>query len=332
MASFNLDANWTHWVRENLVRGSDEATIAGVLRDNFSISLIKAQAIIQKVRQTPLPKSGGQTVVNNDGFERREWMLKTLDKLQKLSSDFGHIPSVTPPQFSQFIAEFYSQNKPVLLENAIEDWPAKNWTPQTLLDVATGKDVEVQYDRNANPTFEMDSIKHKKAMPFDEYFDLVMSAETSNNFYMTANNAKANQEVFGSLFSDVKNIADGYFDEASHKTRSFIWFGPKGNYTPLHHDQTNNMFVQVYGRKKFWLVSPLQTPYLYNERAVFSPIDLRNINETNHPLASNVTAIEVVLNPGDTLFIPIGLWHQVESLDVSISLTMTNFNAPNSFT
>ncbi|MEG9304959.1 cupin-like domain-containing protein [Psychrobacter celer] len=33
----------------------------------------------------------------------------------------------------------------------------------------------------------------------------------------------------------------------------------------------------------------------------------------------------------DALFIPIGCWHCVEGLDKSISISFTNFNAPNSY-
>ena len=330
--AFNLDANWTYWVRENLLRGSNEDTVAGILRDNFSISLAKAHAVIQKVRQTPLPKPGAAVGSSLQTVERREWMLKTVDTLARLGDDYNQIPTLDAPAFNTFIKEYYAKNKPVLLKDAFKHWPASQWTPQTLLDVARGKEVEVQFDRDTNPTFEMDSIKHKTRMSFDKYFDLVTTAGSSNNFYMTANNAKANQTVFGPLFDDLKNIKDGYFDESLHHTRSFIWFGPKGNFTPLHHDQTNNMFMQVYGRKTFWLVSPMQTPYLYNERAVFSPLDLRHPERSKYPLMGKVQAIEVTLEPGDTLFIPVGWWHQVESLDVSIRLTITNFNAPNSFT
>ena len=189
----------------------------------------------------------------------------------------------------------------------------------------------MQFDRDRNPRFEMDSIKHKKVMPFADYYDLVMSSAKSNNAYMTANNAKYNQAAFASLYNDLANIADGYLDESLHPTRSFIWFGPGGNYTPLHHDQTNNLFVQVYGRKVFHLLPPNQTPYLYNETAVFSPVDFRKLDQARYPLAAHATPIVLTLEPGDTLFIPVGWWHQVESLDTSISLTVTNFKALNAF-
>ena len=50
-----------------------------------------------------------------------------------------------------------------------------------------------------------------------------------------------------------------------------------------------------------------------------------------YPLMKKTTSIEVVLEPSDALFIPIGWWHCVESLDVSISLSFTNFAVENSF-
>jgi len=41
--------------------------------------------------------------------------------------------------------------------------------------------------------------------------------------------------------------------------------------------------------------------------------------------------MEVILNPGDAIFIPIAWWHRAESLDVSISTTFINFDLPNQF-
>jgi ribosomal protein L16 Arg81 hydroxylase len=39
----------------------------------------------------------------------------------------------------------------------------------------------------------------------------------------------------------------------------------------------------------------------------------------------------VVVEPGETLFVPLGWWHQVEALDTSLSISFTNLDVPNSF-
>jgi ribosomal protein L16 Arg81 hydroxylase len=41
--------------------------------------------------------------------------------------------------------------------------------------------------------------------------------------------------------------------------------------------------------------------------------------------------MEVIVEPGETVFLPLGWWHQVTSLDVSISFSFTNLAVPNQF-
>lgn len=338
MATTNIDAKWMQWIKENLERGSHAAELGQIIADNFSISVAKAAAVVEKARAwqpVNVKPSNSEVIYSSDAshsqIPRRDWMMRSLDALKRLDPGYRKIPSIGVPSFNEFILGYYSQNQPVLLKKAFDGWPAVNWTPDHLAKIAGDKNIEVQVNRDSNPRFEMDSLKHKQQMRFSEYHQKVMRTKTTNDFYMTANNAQKNQAALASLFADIKNIGDGYFDTSQHLKRSFIWYGPKGNYTPLHHDETNNMFLQVYGRKRFFLVPPLQTPYLYNQTAVFSPVDLRNIDTEKYPLATQATPIELILEPGDTLFIPLGWWHQVESLDVSISITMTNFNVANSF-
>ena len=85
------------------------------------------------------------------------------------------------------------------------------------------------------------------------------------------------------------------------------------------------------GRKKVTLIPAWQVPWLYNDKGVFSAAAFPNFDEKRHPLMKNITPVEVVIGPGDALFIPIGWWHCVEALDVSISISFTNFNANNAF-
>jgi len=41
---------------------------------------------------------------------------------------------------------------------------------------------------------------------------------------------------------------------------------------------------------------------------------------------------ECVLNPGEVLFLPVGCWHFVEALDVSVTVSFTNFIWDNDYT
>lgn len=321
-----LDQKWQAWIQENLIKGCDAAHLAQIIADNFSVNLVQASALVSQVAASPISRG-----VDNKVLERRNWSLRALDQMARINPDCYKLERIELAEFSDFLRQYYATNTPVIFKQAFSHWPTAQWTPDTLLEKVAEKEVEVQFGRESNPRFELDSLKHKKNMAFSEYHKLVMETSSSNDFYMTANNAAKNAGTMAELYGDMLNFSGEYFDTQLHGSRSFIWFGPKGNYTPLHHDETNNMFLQVYGRKKFILLPPAQTPYLYNETAVFSPLDFRQPDFNQYPLAREATPIEVILEPGETLFIPVGWWHQVESLDVSISITMTNFNAPNSF-
>jgi len=89
--------------------------------------------------------------------------------------------------------------------------------------------------------------------------------------------------------------------------------------------------TQISGRKRWRFISPLDTPKVYNFNGVFSPIDVENPDLERYPLFEQVKMLEVIVEPGETVFLPLGWWHQVTSLDVSISFSFTNLAMPNQF-
>ena len=110
-----------------------------------------------------------------------------------------------------------------------------------------------------------------------------------------------------------------------------IWIGPAGTITPLHHDLTNNFMAQVGGRKLVRMIPPWETPQVYNHFHVYSEVDAGNIDHARFPQMRDVEILDVEIGPGDLLFLPIGYWHYVKALDVSITFTFTNFQFDNDF-
>ena len=91
------------------------------------------------------------------------------------------------------------------------------------------------------------------------------------------------------------------------------------------------MHTQVVGRKRWRFISPLETPRLYNFNGVFSQVDLDRPDLARYPLFGEATVLDIVLEPGETVFLPLGWWHHVTSLELSLSFSFSNLAVPNEF-
>jgi hypothetical protein len=116
-----------------------------------------------------------------------------------------------------------------------------------------------------------------------------------------------------------------YFD-ASLFIPPRIWIGPKGTLTPLHRDDTDNLFAQVWGQKTFTLAAPHHREALGTwSTAPEGGLDGCDFNPDapdylRFPKARDVTFLRVTLEAGDLLFLPEGWFHQVESVSTSLSV------------
>ena len=114
------------------------------------------------------------------------------------------------------------------------------------------------------------------------------------------------------------------------------WIGPAGTITGFHCDWSENINVQIKGKKIFYLVNPKYNENMYIsdrfERISWtSQIDLKNLNQEQFPLFKKVELIKVVLEEGDGIYIPRGWWHYVESLEPSINISIHYWRIGNFF-
>jgi len=114
-----------------------------------------------------------------------------------------------------------------------------------------------------------------------------------------------------------------------HPDFHWLFIGAAGAITPLHIDPslTHAWLTQISGRKRFTLFAPWDIPELLSNETdrIFRP--LKDIRASNLP---GVKVMEVILEPGDTIFVP-AMWpHEVECLDASVSVTW-NFLGRSSF-
>jgi len=319
-----VDANWRRWIAENLMLGLHPSALTPILTQ-AGIPATEAQSEIETALRSPYLQ-GARRLANR--LAKRDWTLSIQATLNKLGKQ--EVPRRERLSGDDFLEQHYRLNRPVIITGMLDHFPARTkWNLDYFEQQFNERMVEVQFGRDADAQYELNSIAHKRQLPFGEYVRMVRDSGRSNDFYMTANNDSRNRDSLKELWNDVGTLPE-YLDEDPER-RGFFWFGPAGTVTPFHHDLTNNFMAQIIGRKRVRLIAPSELPKLYNFRHCFTDVDGRNIDLQRFPAMAGVQVLDCVLEPGEILFLPVGWWHFVEALDISVTLAMTNFRWHNDF-
>jgi hypothetical protein len=265
-------------------------------------------------------------------LRKREWLLETLERQRALSAQGATIERRAGLGADEFLERYYAANRPVILTGEMSGWPAlAKWTPEYLKHAVGSKPIEFQGDRSKSDRFEIHKDAHRRQMPFDQFIDLVSRPAAGNDAYLTAYNSARNTEAISALHPDL-GFADKFLNPDVEQPNGMMWIGPAGTLTSLHHDLTNNLIAQVVGRKRLLVLPASEVGKLYNHLHVFSEIsDLEDpaLTLEQFPRLEHARFTEVTLMPGEMIFMPLAWWHQVRSIDFSVTITYTNFRWPN---
>lgn len=321
-----LPRAWKLWAAVSLLNGTPLVDVLAALRDGDADG-------DEAVRYCA-------SLYDNIAFEAGQWpamqlrklhsVLGMLEQMRSLASTETVIDRRSGVGRDEFLNRYYSQNTPVILTDVCDRWPARfRWNEAYLVDRLGQIDVQVMIGRDADADYEINADEHKSRMPFDQYVDWVNSTDRSNDAYLVANNGLLSTDAGAVLWNDF-DLDERYLEPDPDRSHAFLWYGPAGTVTPLHHDNCNVLFSQVIGSKHFILIPALEIHRMYNEVAVYSDVDPLDPDLDEFPLFADAQQLHVDVGPGDTLFIPAGWWHHVQSLEPSISISFTNFAFPNS--
>jgi len=229
----------------------------------------------------------------------------------------------------EFYERFYFANRPVLLKGATLDSPSvRRWSPEFFARNYGDIPVEVTANRQTTPDYEVNFRQTVHTVSLREFATRVVEAGESNDLYLVARNYFFENAAFAGLRADL-TPPPGLVDVKSGAAGATkMWFGPRGTVTPLHYDEHSILFMQVYGRKRFKLIPSFDLNKVYPRDRYYSAVDPENIDFDRYPLFAQASVAEVVVEPGDVLFLPVGWWHWARSLDVSISVTFSRFLVP----
>jgi hypothetical protein len=250
--------------------------------------------------------------------EQKDAQVRGVTSIQAMREAIRRVartlpPIVEVPRLGMLDAAAFraraAQGLPFLTSGLVAKWPLSALTPQTLRERYSHLPVRARVGDYINTAFAPDRAMQDMSML--EYLELVAQGQEDLPPYL------GNLEL-----RELNRLCHwpAYFDKMGPPR---FWLGPAGTVTPLHCDYDDNVFAQIWGSKRIFLSPPHHDEFLYpnpaNAILFGSPFDPEAPDFEKFPLARQATMIEVIVHPGDILYVPAGWYHQVRSLTFSLS-------------
>jgi len=222
----------------------------------------------------------------------------------------------------RFVREYLAPRRPVAVSGAMDDWPAlARWDFAFFRSLAAGAGADTEVEVEVGDCLREPTVRER--WRFADYVAAIAegrlpAAAPDRVPYLSVFPLFA---TFPQLRADVRQ---GLWPNR-HVFHS-AWIGPAGTFSGLHYDRYHGLLAQIRGRKRVVLYPPEQWERMYESRkfdrgTVVSQVDARRPEDDRFPRFREARGAEVLLEPGQMLFIPRGWPHHVLALEPSISLS-----------
>ncbi|MBD2087292.1 cupin-like domain-containing protein [Coleofasciculus sp. FACHB-542] len=247
------------------------------------------------------------------------------------------ISSITPELFFE---KYQKTGTPVIITGLLEsegdwnlDYLCEKFGSQELIFRNPGREREKQEKRKWK---SIGSGVNLQSMPFTEYAEMLRNYKAHENDINLGKCPLKNTPLADTQSLKIIGSRLGLTEPASELN---IYVAPGGHRSGLHYDSVDGTLMQLHGAKKIVFFPPSETYNLYpfpvyihlrhglKLRSWFSQVDLENPDFKTMPKFKQALQhkCEVILEQGETLYIPAGWWHEVIGLGDEMVCAVNRF-------
>ena len=231
------------------------------------------------------------------------------------------------------LSQLLSQSTPTVLHSTpFNSWQSAKWTPSFLKDKVSfvlskkGQENVFRYYAVDQPLSTIKSITPAKPYqeiiyPGEHFFKILQEAFDGYYYYASGGIEllKLDTEICTKQSLDLVTFP-------SHEGFGQInfWFGKENVTAYTHYDTSHNLHALIYGKKKFLLFPPSSYSELGLHPCLHQFYRQVHADVLNKDVVGSLQTgpLEVILNPGEVLYIPPYWFHCVVTMETSISLNV----------
>lgn len=234
------------------------------------------------------------------------------------------IDTVDNISFQTFRRDYFDTQKPLLIRGGlVKQAPASSkWSIEFIKEVMGELEVDI-YDNKSGKSKYSAYTEGDLRMKFANYVDIITQDKPTDLRMFLFNGFKHRPGLR-------KDFPCPLLFEGTLSKIGFMFFGGKGTTVRMHQDMdmSNVLLTQFVGRKRVVLFAPEYTPFLYRiPFNTFSIVDMENPDYEKFSALKYVKGYEVILEPGDSLYMPSGYWHYITYLEGGFAVSYRKLSA-----
>jgi len=232
------------------------------------------------------------------------------------------VKHISPDEFRE---QYYNPMVPVVIKDLSKDWLAyQKWSWDYFKEIVGDKEVGIYNNIKSDAYTPIN--KADQYTTFGDYIDMVRNGPAAWRIFLF--NIFTHAPQLAQDFTWPDQLMKGFV-----KKFPMLFVGGQGSITHMHFDidLSHIMHTQFMGRKRVLLFPFTEQHKLYRKPfEVLSLADFSNyadpgkskVNTSDFPALKLAQGLEVVLEHGDTLFMPAGYWHHMEYLDSGFAMSL----------